>query len=598
MSGGATSRETAGLAAASSAALPVATASGNPICGKPVLRSPYSYHAKAGLYTAYRSGKAGLPTYGKKGTDFPAAKAGVIFAPAKASYQAWQLRPNTVYYLEPGVHIGNIQARTGDVFVGGYYKGQPAYLSGAYEAGMYFAIDSSVTDGDQQNVTVEYLTIQKFKPNVNAGAINTDANTGWLIKHNTITLNVPGAGVMMGTGDVLQGNCLTLNGQYGFQSEPAGPWGLSAVTGGPHSISVAGNEISYNDTCDFEGLLSSPTVGWKNYNPVGAKYRNPHCGKVVGNGDQGGFKLWETDNVTISRNYIHNNWGPGAWADTNNANTTYLANTITNNDAQAILEEVSYNFGMINNYMANNDRVGVVNPGYPLTAVYVSESGSDTTFGGVPGTYRSKSVISGNRMVNNGGGIFIWQNSNRHCADGSDGPCTLVRFGGKKTFTTASCATNLATATINTTTLVGLKTGSPAADWFDGCMWRSENISITGNTFEFNPAKVKYCTQKLWPTCGMTGVFSEYGGPPDAPGWAVATQVTFFQHNLWAKNVYKGPWKFDAWNLGNGNNPVTWADWTGKLSKGDKCGSANERRSGFCIGPFGQDAGSTYTRNP
>ena len=27
--------------------------------------------------------------------------------------------------------------------------------------------------------------------------------------------------------------------------------------------------------------------------------------------------------MTIKDNYIHNNWGPGVWADTDNANTTY-----------------------------------------------------------------------------------------------------------------------------------------------------------------------------------------------------------------------------------------------------------------------------------
>ena len=33
-------------------------------------------------------------------------------------------------------------------------------------------------------------------------------------------------------------------------------------------------------------------------------------------------------------------------------------------------------------------------------------------------------------------------------------------------------------------------------------------------------------------------------------------------------------------------------------ASGDKCSSAQERKSGFCAGPFGQDAGSTYRSAP
>ena len=43
---------------------------------------------------------------------------------------------------------------------------------------------------------------------------------------------------------------------------------------------IKDNEISYNDTCDFEGKLTNTAIGWSNYNPVPARYRNPHCGTV------------------------------------------------------------------------------------------------------------------------------------------------------------------------------------------------------------------------------------------------------------------------------------------------------------------------------
>ncbi len=116
-----------------------------------------------------------------------------------------------------------------------------------------------------------------------------------------------------------------------------------------------------------------------------AQYRNPHCGQVTPDGNEGGFKLWQTDGVTIKGNYIHHNWGPGIWADTNNANTTYAGNIITDNDGPAIIEEISYNFSIAGNYLANNGwAAGLGNPEFPTPAIYVSESGSDSEFGGIP----------------------------------------------------------------------------------------------------------------------------------------------------------------------------------------------------------------------
>jgi hypothetical protein len=70
------------------------------------------------------------------------------------------------------------------------------------------------------------------------------------------------------------------------------------------------------------------------------------------------------------------------------------------------------------------------------------------------------------------------------------------------------------------------------------------------------------------------------------------------QNSVWSDNVYSGPSTFYAWNQGNADNPVSRTRWTGSLTCGDKCSSAQERKSGFCAGPFGQDAGSTYRSAP
>lgn len=123
--------------------------------------------------------------------------------------------------------------------------------------------------------------------------------------------------------------------------------------------------MTHNDTCDLEGLQQNSAVGWKNYDPVPPKLRNRRCGKAVPDGDEGGFKLWHTDGVIIADNYIHNNWGPGAWVDADNANTTFTGNTVTDNDGEGIIEEISYNFGITDNYFARNGWVeGLGNPGF------------------------------------------------------------------------------------------------------------------------------------------------------------------------------------------------------------------------------------------
>ena len=141
----------------------------------------------------------------------------------------------------------------------------------------------------------------------------------------------------------------------------------------------------------------------------------------------------------------------------------------------------------------------------------------------------------------------------------------MVAGGSSGPFTISACKANLPSASVNTATYVGRKTGSPAADWWNGCMWRTENVSVTKNIINFNPANIMYCNQAAWPACGAGGVFSEYGSPPNnEPGWVVPTQITFFQHNTWSDNVYNGPSTFFAWNQGNGENPVSWKNWTRK----------------------------------
>ena len=173
-------------------------------------------------------------------------------------------------------------------------------------------------------------------------------------------------------------------------------------------------------------------------------------------------------------------------------------------------------------------------------------------------------------LTDNGGGIFLWQNSNRYCSDASDGVCTLVDGGSSGPFTVSACKANISSASVNTATYTGNMTGSPSADWWNGCIWRTENVSVTQNTIDFNPANIMDCNRyrvaRLW--CWSASSASTASPPDKEPGWVVPTQLTFFQNNTWSDNVYNGPSTFFAWNQGNGENPVSWADWTDRRRKG------------------------------
>ena len=338
---------------------------------------------------------------------------------------------------------------------------------------------------------------------------------------------------MLGTNDVLTHNCLTKNGQYGFQSYSAA---------GPHTVTVTDNEISYNDT--------------KNYTAS-----TPGCGCT------GGAKFWATTGATITGNYVHDNESVGIWADTDNSGFNISDNYFADNYAEGIIYEISYNAQIVDNtFVGNAMGVGPTNPGFPEPAIYLSESGSDPR---APGAYGSSFNVSGNVFTNNWSGVVLWENANRYCgstANTSTGYCTLVTPG---TYTTSSCAAGVPSST---------PTGSP--DYYDNCRWKVQNVNVSSNTFNFTPAAVASdCTAS--DGCGYNGLFSEYGTYPPFTGWAVPTHISNHQNNHFTDNTYNGAWRFMGFTDGE---PVTWAQWT--------AGFKDTNGSGDTFGA--QDAGSTY----
>ncbi len=86
---------------------------------------------------------------------------------------------------------------------------------------------------------------------------------------------------------------------------------------------------------------------------------------------------------------------------------------------------------------------------------------------GMP-SYPKGSVIEGNTLVDNGGGIFLWQNSDRYCNDGFDGVCTLTRGGAKGPFSWRAARRTSPMPLSTAARTVGEVTGSPPQNYWDG----------------------------------------------------------------------------------------------------------------------------------
>ena len=236
-----------------------------------------------------------------------------------------------------------------------------------------------------------------------------DLASGWVVENSTIEDNPDGAGVMVDSNGVLNDDCLTENGQYGFQTYS----GSDSVP--VTNLTITNNEISYNDT--------------QNYDSDGTG----DCGCT------GGAKFWNDLGATVTGNYVHDNESVGLWMDTNNTGFNISDNYFSHNWDVAIQYEISYDVSITDNTFVDNAwMAGPNNPG--TGAIEINNSGSDSR---VAGAYNTQSVISGNVLTDNWGGIDIYEDSDRYCGTQSDNTsndyCTLV---DPSVYSVASCTAN------------------------------------------------------------------------------------------------------------------------------------------------------------
>ncbi|MFC4001646.1 right-handed parallel beta-helix repeat-containing protein [Prauserella oleivorans] len=422
--------------------------------------------------------------------------------------------PGTTFWLAPGTHrLGDGQYDQVIPKDGNTYVGAPGAVVDGQRRNQ-FAFTQHATD-----VTIRHLEVRNFVPPHNQGVVNHDSGDGWVIEHNTLRDN-EGAALMAGARQQVRGNCLRDNGQYALNAYQDG----DSIT----DLVLEGNEITGNNTGDWEN-------------------------RIEGCGCTGGVKFWAIDGGDVRGNWIHDNRGPGLWADTNNNDLVIENNVIERNDGAAIIYETSYNAVIRGNLFRENNWVDGRDfadrgDNFPVATVYISESGGEPR---VPAR-TDQIAIYDNVFENNWSGITAWENADRFCSSPADtsGVCTRLEPNERQCMQPA------------------VATEPQRGD----CRWKTQRLAVHDNRFLLDPNVVD-C--ESW--CARMALLSNYGTYPEwSPfqGEVVQEAITFHQQNRWWRNSYVGPWRFVVYDTGTVVDPARWQS-----------------------APYRQDQGSTFSRS-
>jgi hypothetical protein len=487
------------------------------------------------------------------------APAGAVTVPAGDDSGINLGQANTTYYFATGTHT--LGSTTFSQIIPGTnssYIGAPGAIISGQD------VNSAAFTQGATGVTIEHLTIEGFEPPNNEDAVNHDSGRNWTIEYNTIQNNgtlakSDGYALGMGSGDIYENNCLTANGQ-GALNGYAGDT-ENAITGAV----LDNNEISWNGSSEFPD--------------------------VNGCGCSGGVKFFFSTGTEVENNYFHDNWNVGLWFDTDNVGALVTGNYFARNWAGGINYEASHNADISDNTFVDNawGTGSYSENDFPAAAIYISASGGEPALDG--GTY-SNMLVQNNLFQDNWGGVVLFQSPNRYCGDG------FSEIGG-------NCPdANPAVATATTCVDPGLQTTPLSTD----CQYRVANITVSGNTFDFNPANIEanetvtgssYAgTDTLSGTagndetpsrcataaydCGYNALFSTYGcqwvgcGSSGSASpyyaWAIPDAImTPASGNQpsgegaagqranvnFSSNTYSGPWSFQAYSQGG---PIVYSD--------------------------------------
>ena len=175
--------------------------------------------------------------------------------------------------------------------------------------------------GGATSVKISNLVVEKYAAPAQSGAVGgavVSTANGWVVTNVEARWN-HGRGISLGwSNSQILNSFIHHNGQLG----------ISLYGTGCQAIN---NEISWNNYAGF-------STAW----------------------EAGGSKFWATTNLLVQSNYVHDNYGPGLWTDTDNVNTLYDSNSVINNLNEGIRHEVSYSAVIRNNILKGNGNTSTV----------------------------------------------------------------------------------------------------------------------------------------------------------------------------------------------------------------------------------------------
>jgi len=171
--------------------------------------------------------------------------------------------------------------------------------------------------GNATGVQIQNLIIEKYETHAQFGAIQS--SSAWTVENVECRWN-HGAGISLGSGSQILHSFIHHNGQIGIKLT------------GTDNIGELGTDM----------MAANNEIAWNNY--AGYDYQ----------WEAGGSKFLFTSGLIVEGNYVHDNYGPGLWADTDNFGTQYKANVLFNNEREGIRDEANYDTVIRDNMVRGN----------------------------------------------------------------------------------------------------------------------------------------------------------------------------------------------------------------------------------------------------
>ena len=232
--------------------------------------------------------------------------------------------PGATFLIRAGIHRRfSVRPKTGDTFVA-----EPGAVLNGEDVAPYafFAFRNQDDDGahqiairgaskTQKLVIKDYATLNQQQVGAIHPQVDTRPQLGRGERWSVQWVEVSGSfstGIITGSHMTIRESYIHHNGQLGI--------------GGTGSGSVIdGNEIAYNNTGGFDVAHEA-----------------------------GGAKWALLQDLTVTRNFVHHNAGPGLWTDIDVRNVTIADNNIAYNQNEGILHEISHDAVIRDNTIAGN----------------------------------------------------------------------------------------------------------------------------------------------------------------------------------------------------------------------------------------------------